>query len=211
MRETGSHGRLAVLTQFLDRAPDPGGLRAGGRTSVRMSIAIRPSEAQVLVPMNADTGEELFVLLVEDDRDLADVFALQDDITVSVVAAIEPSLRQAEIERIKRKRPDNLDAYDLLLRALPSVYTCMPDGAAKALPPLEQALAIEPAYALAHGFAAWAHEIIYVRGGMRQENHDGAIRHAYAALEHGRADVLLKPVDPVDLLESVRKAARTLH
>ena len=124
------------------------------------------------------------------DRDLADVFALQDEITVSVVAAIEPSLRQAEIERVRRKRTDNLDAYDLLLRALPSVYTCMPEGAAKGLPILAQALAIEPTYALAHGFAAWAHEIIYVRGGMRPENRDGAIRHAHAAIEHGRSDAM---------------------
>jgi TolB-like protein len=124
------------------------------------------------------------------DRDLTDVFALQDEITVRVVAAIEPNLRQAEIERIRRKRPDNLDAYDLLLRALPSVYTCMPEGAAKSLPILEQAFAIEPTYALAHGFAAWAHEIIYVRGGMRPENYDGAIRHAHAAIEHGRGDAM---------------------
>jgi len=143
------------------------------------------------------------------DRDLSDVFALQDEITVSVVAAIEPNLRRAEIERVRRKRPDNLDAYDLLLRALPSVYTCMPDGAAKALPPLEQALAIEPAYALAHGFAAWAHEIIYVRGGMRQENHDGAIRHAYAALEHGRNDAMALALGgfAIGMVEHDRKVA----
>ncbi len=95
------------------------------------------------------------------DRDLTDVFSLQDEITISVVAAIEPNLRRAEIERVKRKRPDNLDAYDLLLRALPGVYTCMPEGATKGLPLLEQALALEPTYALAHGFAAWAHQVIY--------------------------------------------------
>ena len=52
------------------------------------------------------------------DRRLEDVFALQDEITLNVVGAIEPSLREAEIERIKRKRPENLDAYDLVLRAL---------------------------------------------------------------------------------------------
>jgi TolB-like protein len=124
------------------------------------------------------------------DRDLADVFTLQDEIAVSVVAAIEPSLRQAEIERVRRKRTDNFDAYDLLLRSLPSVYTCMPDGATKGLPLLEQALTLEPTYALAHGFAAWAHEIIYVRGGMRPENYDGAIRHAHSAIEYGRGDAM---------------------
>src|SRR6266702_3449790 len=66
------------------------------------------------------------------DRKFDDIFALQDDITLSVVGAIEPSLRQAEIERVKRKRSDSLDAYDLVLRALAHVYTAMPEGAAKA-------------------------------------------------------------------------------
>ncbi len=124
------------------------------------------------------------------DRELTDVFALQDEITVAVVAAIEPNLRRAEIERVRRKRPDSLDAYDLLLRALPDVYTFMPQGAAKGLPQLDQALAIEPSYALAHGFAAWAHQSLFVRGGMQPENHDKAIRHAHAAIEHGSGDAM---------------------
>jgi TolB-like protein/class 3 adenylate cyclase len=143
------------------------------------------------------------------DRDLTDVFALQDELTVSVVAAIEPNLRQAEIERVRRKRPDNLDAYDLLLRALPSVYTCMPEGAAKSLPILERALAIEPTYALAHGFAAWAHEIIFVRAGMRKENHDGAIHHAHAAIEHGRGDAMALALGgfAIGMVEHDRKVA----
>jgi len=55
------------------------------------------------------------------DRSLDDVFAVQDQITLAVVAAIEPSLRAAEIEHVKRKRPESLDAYDLVLRALPEV------------------------------------------------------------------------------------------
>jgi adenylate cyclase len=83
------------------------------------------------------------------DRPIDDVFALQDEITISTVACIEPSLRQAEIERVKRKRPDSLDAYDLVLRSLPQVFTAMPDGASKSLPLLEQAVALEPDYAAA--------------------------------------------------------------
>jgi adenylate cyclase len=65
------------------------------------------------------------------DRAVDDIFALQDEITLSTVAAIEPSLRQAEIERAKRKRPENLDAYDLVLRATPLVDTGMPEGASQ--------------------------------------------------------------------------------
>ena len=122
------------------------------------------------------------------DRTLEDIFALQDELTISVVAAIEPSLRQAEIERVKRKRPDNLDAYDLLLRALPDIYPSMPDRARKALPLLEAALGVEPDYAAAHGFAAWCHEILFQRGGAREENRLGAVKHAHAAIANGRDD-----------------------
>lgn len=124
------------------------------------------------------------------DRDLHDVFEIQDELTMNVVAAIEPNLRQAEAERVKRKRPDSLDAYDLLLRALPEIYTAMPDGAAKALAFLDQALEKEPNYAMAHGFAAWAHEVVFARGGRDDADRLAAIRHAHEALSHGRDDAL---------------------
>jgi len=122
------------------------------------------------------------------DRRLDDVFALQDEITLNVVGAIEPSLREAEIERVKRKRPENLDAYDLVLRALPHVVLPMPAETAKAMPLLERALTLEPDYAGAHGYLAWCHQILFVRGGFNKENHDAAIRHARAALSYGRDD-----------------------
>jgi len=124
------------------------------------------------------------------DRELTDVFALQDEITISVVAAMEPNLRRAEIERVARQRPESLDAYDLLLRALPGVYTFMPQDATRALPLLDQALAIEPNYAFAHGFAAWAHQTLYHRGGLKAENRHKAVRHAHAAIEHGSSDAM---------------------
>ena len=86
------------------------------------------------------------------DRALDDIFALQDEITLSTIGAIEPSLRAAEIDRINRKRPDNLNAYDLLLRALPNFTVAMPEEARLAIPLLEHAVALEPHYALAHGY-----------------------------------------------------------
>ena len=43
------------------------------------------------------------------DRLLDDVFALQDEIAMRVIGAIEPSLRRVEMERVKRQRPENLD------------------------------------------------------------------------------------------------------
>ena len=56
------------------------------------------------------------------DGVVEDVFDLQDRITASVVGSIQPSIRTAEIERARRKRPENLDAYDLVMRALPYVW-----------------------------------------------------------------------------------------
>ncbi|MEZ2141917.1 adenylate/guanylate cyclase domain-containing protein [Bradyrhizobium sp. DN5] len=122
------------------------------------------------------------------DRAVDDIFALQDEITVSTVAAIEPSVRQAEIERAKRKRPDNLDAYDLLLRATPLVDTGMPEGASQAVPLLERALLLEPNYALAHGQTAFCNEILYLRAGRRESNRTAAIRHAHTAVALGPDD-----------------------
>jgi adenylate cyclase len=124
------------------------------------------------------------------DRALDDIFELQDDITLSVIGAIEPSLRQAEIERVKRKRPEHLDAYDLVLRALPLAVSGMPAPALDALPLFERALALEPGYALAHGYVAWCHENLFVRAGRRDENRQLAIHHAHAALAHGRDDAM---------------------
>jgi TolB-like protein len=124
------------------------------------------------------------------DRPLEDIFALQDEIALSVVGAIEPSLRNAEVERVKRKRPDSLDAYDLVLRAQPDVYSGMPEGARKALTLLESALAREPAYALAHAFAAMCHHNLFLRAGLREENRAGSIRHARSAIACGQDDAL---------------------
>ena len=59
---------------------------------------------------------------------------LQDQLTERIVGVIEPSIRRAEIERARRKRPENLDAYDLYLRALPHALsnTAREDGDADA-------------------------------------------------------------------------------
>ena len=92
--------------------------------------------------VDAQTGLHLWAERF--DRSLDDIFALQDEITLSVVGAIEPSLRQAEIKRVERKRPSDLNAYDLVLRAIPLAHSVMPDGASRGLSLLRQTLAREP-------------------------------------------------------------------
>lgn len=88
------------------------------------------------------------------DGQASDVFDLQDKVVTSVVAAIEPSLRLAEIDRAYRKPTDKLDAYDWYLRALPHFYTLTRDGVDEAIALLDRAIAIDPRFALAKALAA---------------------------------------------------------
>jgi TolB-like protein len=91
------------------------------------------------------------------DRDLADVFAVQDEITDAIVAAIEPQLYAAEEFRSRRKPPQSLDAWNLVMRGL-SDFWCMTridNLAAQAL--LKQAIAIDPNYAQARAVLAVSH------------------------------------------------------
>jgi adenylate cyclase len=136
--------------------------------------------------VEAQTGTHLWAERY--DRPLDDIFALQDEITLAIIGAIEPSLRQAEIARVKRNRPESLDAYDLVLRALPLLYTAMPEDAAKAVPLLEKALEFEPTYAIAHAHLAWYLHQRFSRGGLREEDRIGAVRHARAATTLGNDD-----------------------
>ncbi|MFZ2141281.1 MAG: winged helix-turn-helix domain-containing tetratricopeptide repeat protein [Xanthobacteraceae bacterium] len=91
------------------------------------------------------------------DRDLTDVFALQDEITEAIVAAIEPQLYAAENFRAQRKPPDSMDAWDLVMRALSHYWrvTRQDNVVAQAL--LEKATAIDPSYGQALGLLAASH------------------------------------------------------
>jgi TolB-like protein len=91
------------------------------------------------------------------DRDFADVFAVQDEITEAIVAAIEPQLYAAENFRARRKPPNNLDAWDLVMRALSHYWrvTRQDNMVAQAL--LEKATAIDPDYGQALGVLAASH------------------------------------------------------
>jgi TolB-like protein len=81
------------------------------------------------------------------DGALDDIFELQDQVASSVAGAIEPKLRQSEIERASRKPTANLTAYDLYLRALAQGYRYTEEGLAEAVVLARQALAIDPSYA----------------------------------------------------------------
>jgi len=185
---------------------------ANRRTSPALALPDRPSVAVLpFSNLSGDPEQDYFADgMVEDiiaglsrikwlfvaagssssDRGLDDIFTLQDEIALNVVGAIEPSLRRAEVERVKRKRPDSLDAYDLVLQAQADVYSGMPVQVTKALVLLQRALALDPTYALAHSFAAMCHHCLYLRAGLHEESKAASIRHAQAAILYGQDDAL---------------------
>jgi TolB-like protein len=91
------------------------------------------------------------------DRDLADVFAVQDEITEAIVAAIEPQIYAAENFHAQRKPPNSMDAWDLVMRALSHYWrvTRQDNLVAQAL--LEKATTIDPNYGQALGVLAASH------------------------------------------------------
>ena len=91
------------------------------------------------------------------DRGLVDVFAVQDEITEAIVAAVEPQLYARESFRAQRKHPDNMDAWELVMRALSHYWrvTRQDNVVAQAL--LEKAIAIDPNYGQALGVLATTH------------------------------------------------------
>jgi TolB-like protein len=89
------------------------------------------------------------------DRELAAIFALQDEITERVVAAVEPQLYAAEGIRAKRKPPESLDAWECVVRALSCVNSRSQNDYAMARELLERAIELDPAYAQAYALFAY--------------------------------------------------------
>ena len=126
--------------------------RVGRELGVRYVLegSVRKAAGKVRIIgqlIDAMTGAHLWADRFEGD--LSDIFALQDEMTVNVVSAIQPKLLQTEMD-LAARRPNNLSAYDLCLRAIPHLQSFTRGGSAEALRLTSRALEIDPRY----GFAA---------------------------------------------------------
>lgn len=120
-----------------------------------------------------------------------DVFELQDRIAETAAAIIEPRLRFAEVERVRRRPPQSLDAYELWLRAVSHASEFTSESMAAAMRCLDQALAIDPSYALAMASAAYYRAQCRLQGWAGLDSNDErarALRFAYDAVELARDD-----------------------
>ena len=124
------------------------------------------------------------------DGALDDIFELQDQVASSVVGAIEPKLRQSEIERARRKPTESLDAWDLYLRALALRYQYTEESMREAISLLERALAIDPSYAPAAALIGCCrlNQKAHSLGQVSDAEIGEAVRLARRAIEAGKDD-----------------------
>jgi adenylate cyclase len=130
------------------------------------------------------------------DGELTDIFDLQDRVTEAIIGALEPTITLSEIERAKRKRPDSLDAYDCVMRALPAVWSQDLETTAEGLGLAEQAMALDPTYALPKALAAWcyAQRVTYMRTPVPAEDRARAVKLAQEAASLDSNDPLVLTV-----------------
>jgi adenylate cyclase len=93
------------------------------------------------------------------DRDLKDVFAIQDEIALQIIRAMQVKLTEGEQARLYGKKTDNLEAYLKVLQARDHFYRINKEGNAMARKMLKEAIVLDPNYALAYRFLAGTHHL----------------------------------------------------
>src|SRR5262249_6287403 len=124
--------------------------------------SVRKAENRVRVTgqlIDALTGNHLWAERY--DRALADIFALQDDITYRVIGSVGPQILMAEAARVQRKRPKSINAWDLVIQSVPHMWRMSAQDHRRAQELLERAIALDPNYAHAHALLGWTYVTMY--------------------------------------------------
>jgi TolB-like protein/DNA-binding CsgD family transcriptional regulator len=161
------------------------GLELGVRYVLRGSVRKIGHRVRVVVELSdAASGGQIWG--DHSDGELDDIFALQDQVAARVSVLIAPSLREAEIERVRRTPTENLTAYDLVLQALPLCRLYSTNNE-KALPLLYRAIELDQSYGAAYGLAALCYRALLVvnRKTPTDPRVAEGIRLANLAAEHG--------------------------
>ncbi len=141
--------------RYRGTAPGPRRVRRDLRVRYMLSGSVR--RAGDKIRLSAELADCESGATIWSDRfagEAADIFELQDELSVKVVATIAPQVHESELRRVLRKRPESLDAYECVLRGLDLLYCFEDDIFAQALEMFERAMALDPTYATAHALAA---------------------------------------------------------
>lgn len=167
------------------------GRELGVRYILEGSIRVAAGRIRITTQLvAAETGKHIWAQRY--DRELGDIFAVQDEITRNVVATVEPHLYAAEGLRAAARPPGSVDAWGLVVRAMGLINRVGRAHNEEARALLARATEIEPRYARAHallGWAVWWATASHWWPGDRDEGFSQAVRHAEQA-------VALDPVEP---------------
>ena len=137
-----------------------------------------------------ESGEHLWAERY--DRDLEDIFSLQDEITRAIAAAVEPELANVERERSRLKSPETLNAWDWYQRGLWHMYQDTKAGYAEALEHLKRAIELHPDFAPAYAAFSLVRglDIIGGHGEVSRPSLDEALRAAEKAVALDQKDAM---------------------
>jgi adenylate cyclase len=154
--------------------------------------SVRRSGARVRITaqlIDASTGGHVWAERF--DRDLTDIFAVQDDVTVKIVSALSLNLNVGDLRRIAAARTDNIEAYDCYLRgrALWQRSAKEPNAQARAL--FERAVELDPKFAAAHALLCHVHMADYINewSASPSASRESARRFALRAVSLDDADL----------------------
>ncbi len=143
--------------------------------------------------IDADSGNHIWAERY--DREVADIFAVQDEVTSAIIAAISPEIDQFEIERSLRKPPAEFGAWDLYQNGLAAFHRSEPADFLSSIDTFDQATQLDPSFALAWAMAALARTEYALHG--QPEDRDRLIREARGKVQTA---LRLAPRDPLCVL-----------
>jgi TolB-like protein/DNA-binding SARP family transcriptional activator len=181
-----NHGLFVIARnssfQYRDRAIDVKriGHELGVHYVVEGSVRKMGSHVRIAVQL-IDTGTGNHLWAERYDRELQAIFAIQDEVTTAIVAAVAGQVQAAAIGKVRRKRTGSLAAYDYFLRGLAHVVRFGGDDIFPARDMFARAIEIDPDFAQAHTFLAWSLvEIFWTEWG---KNSRATIDHALLAAQ----------------------------
>jgi adenylate cyclase len=166
----------------------------GNELGVRyiLSGSVRRTDNRIRISAELADAETLGVLWSDRvNGDISDLFTVQDRLTERVIQTIAPHIYGAEIRRVVRKRTENFDAYDYMLRGLDLLYRLTPQEFDQAHQMFQKSIELDESYAVPYALTALWHSIRANQGWSPDPAQDRAAvdRFAAAALERDPLDV----------------------
>jgi adenylate cyclase len=186
-------GASSGIFRGQDVDPREIGRRVGARYAIEGTVRRQGGVVRIGVRL-VDCEDARALWTDQRTVEFARLFDVQDEIVRGVVGQLNPKILQAEIDRVRRRPPDNANAYDCLLRAVPLIYQASPTAFRTAGEFLDRALRLDPEYGHAHAWMAFWHLMGVGQGWLTDREKSGK-----AAEQHARAAIERDPDDPMGL------------